>query len=51
MIDSPMDKANQYTDIADDVEGAPCCVQVVGRNMQEEELLREVETILAVLKK
>ncbi|KAJ5106896.1 amidase [Penicillium angulare] len=42
--------ANHHKDIADDVEGAPCCVQVVGRNMREEELLREVETISMVLK-
>ncbi|KAJ5279304.1 amidase [Penicillium angulare] len=41
--------ADRHKDIADDVEGAPCCVQVVGRHMQEEELLREVETISKVL--
>ncbi|KAJ5805347.1 Amidase [Penicillium riverlandense] len=34
---------------ADAVEGAPCCVQVVGRNMREEELLVVASTVSRVL--
>ncbi|KAJ5604365.1 Amidase [Penicillium lagena] len=34
---------------ADAVEGAPCCVQVVGRNMREEELLVVAATVSRVL--
>jgi Asp-tRNA(Asn)/Glu-tRNA(Gln) amidotransferase A subunit family amidase len=36
-------------DVANDVEGAPCCVQVVGRHLQEEELLHNAEIISSVL--
>ncbi|KAJ5599043.1 Amidase [Penicillium hetheringtonii] len=35
---------------ADAVEGAPCCVQVVGRHLHEEELVKATEIIAAALK-
>lgn len=41
-------RANLVDD-ADAVDGAPCCVQLVGRNMREEELLDMTETVSNVL--
>jgi hypothetical protein len=38
-------------DVADEVDGAPCCIQIVGRNLHEEELLRDVQTVSNVLHK
>ncbi|GLA48863.1 hypothetical protein AnigIFM63604_004447 [Aspergillus niger] len=37
--------------VADDVEGAPCCVQLMGRTMHEEELLRDTAIVARVLGK
>ncbi|GKZ30978.1 hypothetical protein AbraIFM66950_010803 [Aspergillus brasiliensis] len=37
--------------VADDVEGAPCCVQLLGRTMHEEELLRDTAIVAKVLGK
>ncbi|KAJ5758488.1 Amidase [Penicillium odoratum] len=58
----PFGKANQTADATftrdveyrppfspDAVEGAPCCIQVVGRPMREEELLQATQTIAKVL--
>ena len=36
-------------DLPDEIEGAPCSVQVLGRTMREEELLRDAATIAAAL--
>ncbi|KAJ5437708.1 Amidase [Penicillium cf. griseofulvum] len=36
--------------VADDIEGAPCCVQLVGRNMHDEELLKVAELVAKTLK-
>lgn len=36
-------------DTADAVEGAPCCVQVVGRNLREEELVKVTQMVSDVL--
>jgi len=30
-------------------EGAPCCIQVVGKHMREEELVQATQTIASVL--
>lgn len=38
-------------DDADGVDGAPCCVQLVGRHMHEEELLDMTETVSDALTK
>ncbi|CAG8897226.1 unnamed protein product [Penicillium egyptiacum] len=35
--------------VADDIEGAPCCVQLVGRNMHDEELLKVAELVSKTL--
>lgn len=43
------DLTETHIDDADLVEGAPCAVQVAGRNLQDEELLRDVEIIAGVL--
>ncbi|KAJ5974609.1 Amidase [Penicillium waksmanii] len=34
---------------SDAVEGAPCCIQVVGRHMHEEELIKATEIVATVL--
>ncbi|KAJ5569499.1 Amidase [Penicillium hispanicum] len=34
---------------ADAVEGAPCCVQIVGRNLREEELVQAAQVVADVL--
>lgn len=40
----------QYlVDSPDAVEGAPCCVQVVGRPMREEELIQTTQIVAQVL--
>ena len=36
-------------DTAEAVEGAPCCVQLVGRNMREEELIQITQVVADVL--
>ncbi|KAJ5699230.1 hypothetical protein N7536_002243 [Penicillium majusculum] len=36
--------------VADDIEGAPCCVQLVGRNMHDEELAKVAELVSKTLK-
>ncbi|KAJ5173463.1 Amidase [Penicillium coprophilum] len=35
---------------ADDIEGAPCCVQLIGRNMHDEELLKVAELVSRILR-
>ena len=35
--------------MADDIEGAPCCVQLVGRNMHDEELVKVADLVSKTL--
>ncbi|KAJ5973142.1 uncharacterized protein N7479_003060 [Penicillium vulpinum] len=35
--------------VADDIEGAPCCIQLVGRNMHDEELVKVAELVSETL--
>lgn len=35
--------------VADDIEGAPCSVQLVGRNMRDEELMKVAELVSKTL--
>ena len=41
--------ANMDIDNPNAIDGAPCAVQLVGRNMHEEELLRNAEVVARVL--